>query len=517
MKRTQGHFPPEAMWFMVPVHIVLSFVLTCLLLNANNTLEYNGRWVSTKTLLAKSVYGAFTYLSSRQSLAKNRLNLGEWNGYQEVLFHDPVNIQKVSFDFYLEKDSYLVFLFNRTEESSDGFRVSAYPLFANAYLHITPKGRFLQKESLDMDLFSVKKWNRFDAEFTEDEVAVYINKERVYQRKLLQSDSPYFGFRSGQNNAVVDNIKVITAAKTIIREDFANRKWMLLIFAVCFVVLDLIFRGILSLPRLKSKEYKQKVFIFVSAEIILIILLTMFFAYDYFYQSLRYPVSKGLLARQEEYWRNIEEEKVLEEIMDRSHLDEPCGEEACSVDFKNSYRILFLGSSQTWGAGAHQFGDVLTRVIMRDLNEDSQERLIECINAGIFGSNSGRMKKLLTERFVDLNPRIVVVNLSNNDDTGKPKEFADNLQAIIDFCKERNIKVLFILEPNSLEHRDELELNAVMREVAQKNAITAIEMNNILKKRYDDGFPWWDNVHMSSFGQEIFAEEVTPELRKMIE
>ena len=35
----------NAMLFIVPVHIVLSLFLSIILLNANNTLEQNGRWV----------------------------------------------------------------------------------------------------------------------------------------------------------------------------------------------------------------------------------------------------------------------------------------------------------------------------------------------------------------------------------------------------------------------------------------------------------------------------------------
>ena len=45
-----------------------------------NTLHRNGRWVSSKVTLERGVMMAAAYVTARNTLAGNRLNLGAWWG-----------------------------------------------------------------------------------------------------------------------------------------------------------------------------------------------------------------------------------------------------------------------------------------------------------------------------------------------------------------------------------------------------------------------------------------------------
>ena len=179
---------------------------------------------------------------------------------------------------------------------------------------------------------------------------------------------------------------------------------------------------------------------------------------------------------------------------------------------------MLLGSSQTWGEGALGEEDVVDKIIESNLNESlSNGKRYECINAGIRGESSSGLFDLYEKEFIKLNPRILLINLSNNDSPVFPEKFAENLNKFIKLNDRNGIETVLILEANSPEHRDRLFLNSIMSEVAKVNNKLSIDMNSYLRSQVESGFIWWDNVHMTSFGQELFAEEVVRELRKIIE
>ena len=102
----------------------------------------------------------------------------------------------------------------------------------------------------------------------------------------------------------------------------------------------------------------------------------------------------------------------------------------------------------------------------------------------------------------------VVINLSNND--SNLSEFERNLDEMIQLSLANQIQVVLVLEPNSFE-RDEANIvakHAVVRSLATRYGVAQVDMHDYLNNRYDDGFLWWDSVHLTSFGQRLFAKEL---------
>jgi hypothetical protein len=48
--------------------------------------------------------------------------------------------------------------------------------------------------------------------------------------------------------------------------------------------------------------------------------------------------------------------------------------------------------------------------------------------------------------------------------------------------------------------------------VAQAASAPIVDMQAYLAQNEDRGFLWWDSVHLTSFGQRLFAERLLPEL-----
>ena len=179
-------------------------------------------------------------------------------------------------------------------------------------------------------------------------------------------------------------------------------------------------------------------------------------------------------------------------------------------------RVLFLGTSQTWGSGAAVEAETFVRVIERRLNATVEGQRIECLNAGVSGAYSPRLAAMYVGSLLELEPDVVVVNLSNND--LKPEAFATALETIARAGAERGVDTLFCLEANSVEHRPgELPMHATMRRVAEELDVPLIDLHAYLGERSDTGFLWWDLVHPTSYGHHLIAARLVPELARAAE
>ncbi len=54
-----------------------------------------GVWTSTKTNLEKGVIGAAGFMVTKVAVAGNNLNLGAWNGFQEIIFRKDTHAYEV--------------------------------------------------------------------------------------------------------------------------------------------------------------------------------------------------------------------------------------------------------------------------------------------------------------------------------------------------------------------------------------------------------------------------------------
>jgi lysophospholipase L1-like esterase len=173
-------------------------------------------------------------------------------------------------------------------------------------------------------------------------------------------------------------------------------------------------------------------------------------------------------------------------------------------------RILFLGTSQTWGSGAARGEDVWVHRLEATLNAAAApgERY-ELIDGGLPGEISSKVRKVFERHWIGWRPELVVVNLGNND--RDPALLAQELERIAALCAERDIRVAFVPEPNSVESRDEKSLRGLvakhdaLRAVAARRGIPVLEVHAPLAAERDSGFLWWDRVHLTSYGQERLA------------
>ena len=347
--------------------------------------------------------GAFTFLTTRQALAKNRLNLGAWHGYQEVIYKDPLSIKDISFDVYYPMPSYLTFIFNKDSSGFDGIRLSAHPIFKNIYLKSDETGQFLKKMNLPMDSLALHRWHHVAMVCEEGGLSLYVDRllwGKIYSTCL--SDR-YLGFRSGKKDILVDNVVIhLKDSATTIHEDFSNRGRFITILGVIWIV------GCLISFIYKGREL-------LGLQSLLILLCSLIYFFDNQFQALRYPIASSFKKQEEVYWKMAQRDRVCDLLRKQYNF-------SAQNDID---RILFIGSSQTWGAGVLKEEDNFVSHLEKHFNKRKfGNRAVSCINAGISGLDAPALFDLYEKEWINLAPEWVVINLSFNDRLD-PKKFAD--------------------------------------------------------------------------------------------
>jgi len=212
--------------------------------------------------------------------------------------------------------------------------------------------------------------------------------------------------------------------------------------------------------------------------------------------SRSYPYEGDRLAELEMKWVGNETDRIRAELRESKS-----GEQSSRI-----YRILFVGTSQTWGEGVAKEADSFVRVIEQRLNSELNEAgPFECLNGGICGQDSYGLLAVYEKEWIEFNPQMVVANLSSNDIDANG--FGKNLERLIQINEDRGIKTLFVLEPNPVGRWPlETVMHDVMGEAAETHHVSIVDMHRYLIDHHDDGFIWWDHVHLTSFGHRLMAD-----------
>jgi lysophospholipase L1-like esterase len=490
--------------------LLASFSITRTYALYENTLNLHPQWESTKPLLQRGVMGALAFISTQQPLAQNRLNLGAWFGYQEVLYRDPVDVAKFSFRFRVEKDGYVHVLYDHREDGFSGIRFSTRPDFPGMSYRATPEGAYVSTEPLNAVQLVPDSWHRAEFSFIDQEVELLVDGSTV--GVLSRSMGPQrVGFRGSQRNVWIDDIVITAKDGKVYKEPFANtyRQWPR--FGLAFLGLALLaLAGSIFIVRMLKIPPRRAAMWVTMLSAVLLCTSIAGYALQYVLGS-NYPLAGKKDALAETYWANSSREDIMTKIRAQYAAEVPV----------NVFRILVLGSSQTWGAGARLDEDIWVRQLEKLLNETSGGLRIECINAAVSSLKAEDILRILQTDLAGIQASAAIVNLSNNDI--ETVQFEQNLDAVVVELRSRNTRTILALEPNSLERKlgdsrhGELRLkHEVVRKVADRHGLPVIDLHAYLSDHKDDGFIWWDFVHLTSYGQLLVARKLANDLPQLL-
>jgi lysophospholipase L1-like esterase len=492
--------------WLVPALLVLTgaVIAADAIASFGNTLHETGGWWSRKIgphrdqPLARSVMGAVSYFTTRPALAGNRLNLEPWHGFQEVVLEQPLLWRSLEFDVWLDEHGYLVALIASADQPQWGLRLSRNSAFPPACLSIGQLREFVDNRPLPLQLTSRKAHFRIEASV--DGNRVFLNKREVAICGVSSGEPQYIGFRGGRAAASIDNLRIELNDGTSLVENFRNDEgWRraLPFAAVCILIVAL---ALLLLIMKFARKRSDPVVVACAVLLTLNVCLGLYWAADRIVLSSLHPHS----VRFYNYlFRFQGESQIRQRITPRVH-----------TEIGDLRRLLFLGGSQTWGAGAQSEEDVITAVIQERLGAEGT--VVEVVNGGIPSLGSKDIVDIYESEWQLLEPDIVVAILGNNDSDADV--LSSQLRRLIQINRRRGITTLLVLEPNSIERTASyLERNweAVRRVSAELN-VPMLDMHAQLADRADDGFLWWDHVHLTSYGQRLAAEALAPLIRQLL-
>ncbi len=491
---------------VLALQVWLGLLAAGIYISSHNSLYNNGNWTPTKTTLAGDIMGAFNYYFNLQALAAERLGLSAWHGHQEVVLNPQVDPAVIEFDYLLKNKGHLTFQFNRTDRRFAGIRLSASELFPPVLVQGTAEGRFLKKRPFDeLPTTAEPRWRRLRVELGDDRgVVVFCDGHRVRTFRMGVVRPQRIGFRGSFAGTYVDNVRIVSRDGSVLFDDFSRpANWRVAKLAGVAGVPLVGLALCLLLRRLLPISEKYLLFYFLMFTLLLLVLGGMWQGISW-HQKKYYPNATEKLRRFEAAHIETGTEKMVARIESEHSIEPPPG----------VVRILFLGSSQTRGSGASTPEQTLVRWTERLLNKQASERRFECLNGAVRGYRIAQMARDFAERWVDWNPDVVILNVGNNDQ-GTPREsWLEAQRTVVDTARAAGMRPVLVLEPNSIERRGKrlLQLHKMTLDYGRRMEVPVVDMQTHLQERHDDGFLWWDWVHLTSFGQRVFAEYLVDEL-----
>ncbi|MBK6604088.1 MAG: SGNH/GDSL hydrolase family protein [Leptospiraceae bacterium] len=469
-----------------------------------NTLHNSGNWINKKTRVSRAVAGAASFMNTMPALSKFRLNLSKWQGYHELVFNKELSPEEISFKYRMEDKQYFVFFFNSSKDinKSSGIRISNNAFYPSIFFHAA-NHKFIDKYQFN-DFKSDTNLHIFRIKFLSESFVISVDGKEIFTFQEPTIKTMYIGFRGGLADirSDVDDLTIKQRDGSEIKETFLN--WNLVYKFSAYAVVFLLVYLTLTYKILKIKFKADilpvlKYTLYLNFNLLLFALFLFIAMYSHI--SKLHSITSTVYP---DYPVIPSTEEVKKEIVTQYSSN------------KNKARIWFVGSSQTWGAGVYREEDTFIQRIEKALQ--TAKLNIECINGGISGFSSESALDFYKENFDKIRPDITVINLSHNDaffGIG-PDKYMENLKAMMELNRKNKVTTILSVEPVEIQFEIVKPYHHAMKEFAKKENIPLIDMHSEMASKYEEGFLWWDRVHLTSYGNSLFAESMIPTLKKII-
>ncbi len=551
-------------WSAVAIALVLGTLLAEFGGYARNTLRNHPAWASGKLLLADAVMGAGQAFETRNLLHGNRLNLGEWHGFNQILLNRVFALGELEADVRLAQGAYVHLLVGGTAEGARALRLSRSGKRPPAIMHLTVRGELRDVRPVS-GARSGDDWHRVRVRATEDRVLFELDGAPVAEIAGGLPDRQVVGFWSGLHPVTVDNVRVTDAAgAVVIDEGFSLEANAGVRRLACIAGVLLLVGAYVGTGHWLGADPRRNLFRLVGFAFVGALVLLSLFAFDRYWWSARYPY-EGLIPWRAEHdargglesfrrgvfapfsvfdaadavgpearvaHRRFADLRSFLGLRSRESAAEvqtltwdpaappatavgvanPTLEEFSSVvaarDASGSYDVAWLGTSQTWGSGAAHGLERLASRATEQLYYRSGGRIpMGSFNFSRCGSYIDQLVQERWPSIVDLGPDVIVLNLGNND---HPDTFEADLRDLVVRAKRVTDAVLVVLEAKNNErvYGNIRRNHAAARRVAGELAVPVFDLHaHLLTVQQEDrGLLFWDPVHLTSFGQKLAGE-----------
>jgi hypothetical protein len=483
--------------------------------------------------------------------------LDAWFGCSEFLVNRVFQLRSMAFNFRVGRGGELNTLFNVDRDGFSGVRLVREERVKVVSFRAEASGKY--REETDNGAVPLSDgWHRGDlrlessgASFAVDGQTLLVLNERALPLQTVGFRSGCVGDEFERAPAVqVDDVLVVDASnRTVVRDSFrntANYVWLLAGMWLLALAVSVAACG----RRLDSAP--ARLFGVITGQLVLAAVLACYFLFDYSYWSRQYhyqgtvpwsnaPSPRLLVServrnaltrllrrvdrppgrtesRPQPLWtfiggdpcQSLYSVTVVGELAGRAGMVHVVPNDRASVEQlapllqrEQARIVMLMGTSQTWGAGALRETDAIAVRLQRYLAaHDTRQRYI-VVNVSVSGSVAAQLFREYCERGILLRPDVLVVVLSNNDDSDADA-FHNTLTKLVQYNSGRAILTVLVTEPGLSEslaanHQD-------MRCIAANTGMPLLDLATHMHTLEGTGFLWWDLVHLMPYGQAAAAE-----------
>ncbi len=491
MNNTLGNSPKRGViWIILLIlGIGISYFSSSLYSDLNNTLKNNPRWQTSKKNLELGVVGSISSLVVNTTLAKNRLNLATYYGFEEYRLNNTIIRDVLTFDFFMQdKEGSFSFIFGEKDDLKYGIRISNLPYIKSQFFKIDKTGKYTANHEFKLDPLKFK--NTFRVLISKDFNQVDINKQQIpipiaWHLPLFKT---IVSFKAGMKRISIDNLVISENTSIEVNENFTHplKNFYFVIIFLVTVLLVFILQNI-NINKLIS--------------VYLIMFLVSLFSYTihnlYFYE--KYPEKTNLNFGNYLSTIKLPPERLSEIQKKFQEIPNP--------------KVFFLGGSQAWGAGATKHQNVFSNIILKNLKKDYE---LKGVNLGISGWSTNEILNRLESDWIFRNPKILILStMANDHDINR---FKENLIKIIKLIKIHKVKLILIQEPAYpfLQTSEIYQKHKIMEDISSQYRIRLLKPQAFLENSLNSGEIWWDWIHLTDYGHKLLANYLYPQIKKEV-
>jgi len=471
-------------------------------------------WTWTKAHHRVMPVGSRPMLTGSQNFAGNRANLHVWHGFQEMVLLRPCDPSELSFRAKLSPRAALVVFLDRTRPIPHpddpprlAVRLSSNPQTPSAWLMVDGEGRFTEKQvfSLKSDL-TERRWIPFLLRFSEEGITLYQNSTPVSTTTRTLSGTRHLAFRGSfaRYFCAVDDVSILDrVGNLVLSESFDRRDLFFFSWPLCFLIFLLPGVGALYFIR---RCAAWQVPIMAGLILVQVTLLSTGMAFWYMATRQRNSYPPAPFMADLEFTNRLIREQT--QTLTVQHPEQT-----------EKRRIIFVGSSQTFGEGASEPEYGWVPRVMQELKQKLSCPDLEYLNLGTRGVVSSQMADLYEKVAVTFPHELLCVNLGMNDHTNCTDFLQTSLERIIRSAESVGARVVVFSEavfPNLYNYEHFQIYVEIIRATAERHGLPYMNLEKVIGND-DDGLRWWDVVHPTDYGHRLIAEAVTPFLAALLE
>lgn len=560
------------------IYCLLFFLLTINFLGCGRYLNRSTHvlfskpdFISAKSFTPNGIAFAQEFVFDRTTLANDQLNLTNWGGFNEIIWNTKTDWKEINLKANLY-NSYLWLFVIVDETKRVGFRISKNSQFESGFYEMSADKQFLHSEAFSpapdfsaLDVMNIKL-------IYQNNVLAFRINDKLYFEKPIELKNKLFSFRSSNAGQVtVDDLRMFNNDGTQLFEDFSPKSqianWLLAllfqallvgtfvvllkrsefnlndIFGLAFVsTVVLVFWVWLDETKLSQRYYNVTSsawsgHLSVNTDVALEVarkrvLKSIYditlqkqnsFAIgfkDYTY-SFIIPDNTKLVPEfaKSIFHLNGLESNLLEtrmKFIDQNSKLTLLNDFSELTDKNNQFqKIVFMGSSQTYGGGAASMETIFSSQAVNELIKCSK-RPVASVNISSPGDKIEYFLRTYKKLVQFWKPTLLVVSLGANEHD--PKVFDDSLKQMITLNSEIGAKTVLIKESNTLEigKNNFTSQYEVLERLGRQHSLPVLDLDAFINSAeiYDKGILWIDHAHFDRAGHDLTAVWLLAELKK---